>query len=720
MTKNLYLFLPIFSKVFLRFLSIATLLIFSACKDKSASESKTFAYTNDLIHETSPYLLQHAHNPVNWQPWSDDIYKIAQKEDKLVVLSIGYSTCHWCHKMEEETFMDLSTATYMNENFITIKVDREERPDVDKVYMTAVQLMNGSGGWPLNVITLPNGKPIYGGTYHTKEEWNKVLQQFTALYKNEKSKLNDYANNVAQGIQETNLVAVTQNQTALSNDSLVKAINKWKLQWDNAYGGTKADQKFVLPTNISFLMDYAVIENDLQSKNFVQKTLDSIASSGIIDHLDGGFYRYSTVPNWSIPHFEKMLYDNAQIMALFAKAYKLYRTPRYKEIVYDIDRFLQENMLYKGGAYYAALDADTDGEEGKYYTWSAKELTTILGSEYNLFASYYELSAEKTLENNKFILQHTNSDASFIKSKNLSLDELKKLKSKWKLKLKNARSNRTYPNKDDKIITSWNALLITGYLEAYKSFGDQSFLDKAEAINNFITKHCFSADNLMHTYKENSKNSTGFLEDYATWTNANINLYLVTLNPKYLDLAIRLTELTRSKFYDTESGFYSFKEDNNLISKIITTHDGVTESPNALIADNLFNLGHILYNDDYSLEATKLLQAMTPLLLESPESYTKWNMLFLKLTSTHYEVAIVGSNAKRIVQEFNSKFMVNCLILGSTTASDLPIFKDRFEKNDTNIYVCLNNSCKLPVKSVSEALQQIEYTSHKNTFDYGF
>jgi uncharacterized protein YyaL (SSP411 family) len=704
----------------LKFLLLLTTVLYISCKEKVKKEDRQdFAYTNNLIHETSPYLLQHAHNPVHWQPWTDTIYDHAKKEKKLVVLSIGYSTCHWCHKMEEETFTDLATAEFMNTNFINIKVDREERPDVDKVYMTAVQLINGSGGWPLNVITLPNGKPIYGGTYHSKEEWNAVLKQFTELYKKDSLKLNEYADRVALGIAEANLVPTSKMTGVISTDSLIKAITGWKPRWDKQYGGTISEQKFVLPTSLNFLMNYAVIQNDPEVNTFAKKTLDSIASSGIIDHIDGGFYRYSTVSDWSVPHFEKMLYDNAQIMALYAKAYRLYKTPRYKEIVYAIDTFLTENMLHDGGGYYAALDADTEGEEGKYYTWSKKELEAILGSEYALFAAYYKLNKKNTLENGEYVLQHTTSDAKFTTTEAISNGELQKLKSKWKLALKKARSKRTYPNKDDKIITSWNALLINGYVEAYKSFGDDSFLEKAEAIDVFLIKNCYEKNTLIHSYKKNSKRTPGFLEDYATLANANINLYSVTLNKKHLDLAIELNDLTQKKFFDTESGFYRFKEENTLISKIIPTHDGVLDSPNAIIAENLFLLGHILYNDNYSLQGIKMIQSMAPLFQENPESYTKWGILALQVASTYYEIAIVGSNADVLMKDLNSKFLVNTLIIGSKKASTIAMFKDRFKEDKTYIYVCLNNSCKLPVTSVNEALQQIEYSLEKNKYGFG-
>ncbi|WP_282132648.1 thioredoxin domain-containing protein [Cellulophaga baltica] len=695
-------------------------LLFFSCKESSKKVPQDFAYTNNLVHETSPYLLQHAHNPVNWQPWTDTIYNAAKKENKLVVLSIGYSTCHWCHKMEEETFTDIPTAEFMNTNFINVKVDREERPDVDKVYMTAVQLMNGSGGWPLNVITLPNGKPIYGGTYHSKEEWNGVLKQFNELYKSDSLKLYAYADKVALGIEEVNLAPSTKNLNAISRDSLIKATTTWKLKWDTQHGGTIADQKFVLPTSLNFLMNYGVIENDLTVNNFAQKTLDSIASSGIIDHIDGGFYRYSTVPDWRIPHFEKMLYDNAQIMALYAKAYRRYKTPRYKEIVYAIDAFLTENMLHDGGGYYAALDADTDGEEGKYYTWSKDELHTLLGVEYDLFAAYYKLNPKNTLENGRYVLQHTASDATFCTSNSISSDKLQQLKNGWKKTLKKARKKRTYPSKDDKIITSWNSLLINGYVEAYKTFKDDSFLERAKAINRFILENSYENNALIHSYKKGGKKTAGFLEDYATLANANINLYSATLNPEYLNTAITLTKTTDQKFYDVESGFYRFKEEDNLISKIIPTHDGVLDSPNATVAENLFLLGHILYHDAYSARAKKMIQTMAPLLQENLEGYTKWSSLALHLSSTYYEIAVVGSNAVSLTQALNSKFLANTLVIGSETASDIAIYKDRFENDKTYIYVCLNNSCKLPVTSVPEALQQIDYNLEKNNFNLGF
>ncbi|MBO0590617.1 thioredoxin domain-containing protein [Cellulophaga sp. E16_2] len=699
---------------------LCVLLLFISCKESSKKVSQDFAYTNTLVHETSPYLLQHAHNPVNWQPWTDTIYNAAKKENKLVVLSIGYSTCHWCHKMEEETFTDISTAEFMNANFINVKVDREERPDVDKVYMTAVQLMNGSGGWPLNVITLPNGKPIYGGTYHSKEEWNAVLKRFNELYKNDSLKLNAYADKVALGIEEVNLAPSSKKLNAISKDSLIKATTTWKLKWDTQYGGTIADQKFVLPTSLIYLMNYGVIESDLEANNFAKKTLDSIASSGIVDHIDGGFYRYSTVPDWSIPHFEKMLYDNAQIMALYAEAYKRYKTPRYKEIVYAIDAFLTEHMLHDGGGYYAALDADTDGEEGKYYTWSKDELHTLLGTEYDLFAAYYKLNPKNTLENGTYVLQHTASDATFCISNRISSDKLQQLKNDWKKALKKARNKRTYPSKDDKIITSWNSLLINGYVEAYKTFNDDSFLKKAKAINSFILENCYKNNALIHSYKKGGKRTAGFLEDYATLTNANINLYSATLNPEYLNIATSLNETTHQKFYDVESGFYRFKEEDNLISKIIPTHDGVLDSPNATVAENLFLLGHILYHDAYSAQAKKMIQTMAPLLQENLEGYTKWSSLALHLSSTYYEIAVVGSNATRLTQELNSSFLANTLIIGTETTSTIAIYKDRFEEDKNYIYVCLNNSCKLPVTSVPEALQQIEYNLEKGNLNFGF
>ncbi|MGB5818170.1 MAG: thioredoxin domain-containing protein [Saonia sp.] len=683
-----------------------SLICLSSCKNKKEQEI-SYDHTNDLITETSPYLLQHAHNPVDWNPWSNEVFENAKKDNKLVLISIGYSSCHWCHVMEEETFTDEETAKLMNANFINVKVDREERPDVDKVYMTALQLMKGSGGWPLNVITLPNGKPIYGGTYHTKEEWKNVLEKVNAFYRKDAVRANEYADKIAQGIEEISLMIPNSTEGEISKDSIISSVNVWKPSWDLTYGGDLAEQKFMLPTNLNFLLDYAILYKDQETKTHIKNTLDHIAHSGTYDQLGGGFFRYSTVRDWSIPHFEKMLYDNAQAISLYAKAYRYFKDPKYKEIVYGTISFLETEMKNNAGGFYAALDADTEGEEGNYYTWTKENIKKIIGSDFEIFSDYYGLAPESKLEDDKYILQKTSSDIAFGEKHNISLEKLELLKDKWKNNLLDNRKNRVRPATDDKIITSWNSLLINGYIASYKAFGEQRFLTAAIDIFKFIEDKIFAEGVLIHSYKKGGRKTPGFLEDYAGLINACINLYTVTLDEKYLAFAIKLNNITKDRFEDTDGTFFKYKENSDLIAKIIATQDGVMDSPNALMAENLLLLGHIMYDKNLLDKSMKMVMAMHPFVQQNPESFAKWNMLSMQGTSNYYEVAVVGENTEVFIKALNKEYIPNVLIVGTTALSDLPLFKDRFVDNETYIYVCQNNSCMLPTNSVKMAIEKI-------------
>ena len=700
MMRRLYLG---FSYVNLFFMS--AILLFS-CADIKGQKSD-HKYTNALIDETSPYLLQHAHNPVNWRPWSPEALEDAKKENKLVLVSVGYSSCHWCHVMEEETFEDEEVAKLMNENFINIKVDREERPDVDHVYMTALQLIKGNGGWPLNVITLPNGKPIYGGTYHTKEQWKKVLAEISKLYTENPEKANEYADMVAQGIQEVNLVQPVSDLDGLNRDALKESVGAWKANWDFEWGGNKGVQKFMIPVNLDFLLDYAVLTEDGEAKGFVKTTLDRIAWGGVYDHIAGGFYRYSTDSQWKIPHFEKMLYDNAQLLSLYSKAYKVFNEPMYKKVVEETIAFLDREMKNPEGGYYAAIDADSEGEEGKYYVWTEEELKAILGGDFELFATYFNIKPSNIWENDAYVLFRTSADEEFMKENNISLEEWEDYQEVWRAKILAARNKRIRPNTDDKIITSWNALLINGFVDAYNAFGESSYLDRAEEVFGFLKKNSYSKSGLLHTYKKGSKKKDGFLEDYAFLANASLNLYSTVLNPSYLDFAKNLHETATTKFKDEESGMYTFNSSKELISKIIKTDDGVLPSPNAMMAENLLLLGHIDYNKDATLKARTMLSAIVPALVESAYNYSKWNSLLLKTTYPYYEIAVVGSDAPNLVSELQQKHLPNTLIVGSSSKSELPLFKGRYSDDGTYIYVCQDHTCKLPVATTEEAMEQL-------------
>lgn len=689
-------------------LLLVIILFCSSCKQIRSTDGE-HAFTNELIGETSPYLLQHAHNPVNWRPWSPESLDLAKKEGKLVLVSIGYSSCHWCHVMEEESFEDQEVAALMNEHFISIKVDREERPDVDQVYMTALQLLKGSGGWPLNVITLPNGKPLYGGTYHTKDEWIKVLKEISKLYEESPGRAEEYADKVAKGIEAVNLIKLPGEQPVMNREVLTATVAYWKAHWDLENGGNQGTQKFMLPLNLEFLLDYAILSADTGTTTFVRTTLDKMAEGGVYDQIGGGFFRYSTDPYWHIPHFEKMLYDNAQLLSLYSKAYTFFKDPRYREVAYGIYTFLNREMKHPEGAYYAALDADSEGVEGKYYLWDIAELKTLLGDNFSLFSEYYGVQAGKQAGEGKYIPHISVTEADFEKEHGISEDSLARIKESWREVLLNDRKQRVAPRKDDKIITSWNALLIGGFLDAYKAFGDPAFLENAKGLYRFLAANNEEDGQLRHSFKENSRFIAGFLEDYAFLANAELQLYTITGNDIYLSGAESHLQTIDRLFSDTASGLYRYKEDNELISKLIKTDDGVLPSPNAVMAHNLFLAGHINYQPERLDKSRKMLASVLPYFSQSPDMYTKWASLLLQSVYPYYEVAIVGSNAAEMQVQLGKTYLPNAIVLASSSPSEQPLFLNRFVEGETYIYVCQNHSCKLPVTSAGEAIGQLSY-----------
>ena len=692
---------------------MSALLTISACQEATQKTSKEHTYTNALINETSPYLLQHAHNPVDWRPWGQEALDEAKETNKLVLVSIGYSSCHWCHVMEEETFENDSIAKLMNENFINIKVDREERPDVDQVYMTAVQLMQGNGGWPLNVITLPNGKPLYGGTYHTTTQWNNVLSEISKLYNEDPEKAEKYSDMVAEGIQEMNLIAPSTDFEILNKEVLAESLTNWKPNWDTVWGGEKSEEKFMLPTNLDFLLDYAILAKDSEALQHVERSLDKMAMGGVYDHVAGGFFRYSTDSEWRIPHFEKMLYDNAQALSLYAKAYKVFRKEEYKNVVLGTISFLEREMKNSEGAFYAALDAQSEGKEGKFYVWTETELKNILQEDFELFSAYYTIQKERVWEEDNYVLHTTMEDSKFAAKNGLTAIQLGELKTTWKDKLLTARDTKVRPRTDDKILISWNALLINGYVDAYKAFGTEAYLDTALNILNSLQNYGYTDGELGHSYKKDSKYIPAFLEDYSLLANAALQLYSVSVNPEYLKLAEKLTKIAQKKFDDTASGMYSYNQGNELIAQIIKTDDGVLPSPNAIMAQNLLLLGHLYYDIEAMKKAKTMLSSMVPFATENPYSYAKWNSILLQSTYPFYEVAIVGTDAKSLIADMSTEHVPNTLLVGSTVESELALFQGRYSDKDTFIYVCQDHTCKLPVKTVNEALNLLG--SNRNT-----
>ena len=682
--------------------------LFLSCKMNTVEKEIEHKFTNSLINETSPYLLQHAHNPVDWRTWSTNALEEAKKENKLVLVSIGYSSCHWCHVMEEETFEDEAVAQIMNDNFINIKVDREERPDVDHIYQTAIELINGTGGWPLNAIVLPNGKPIYLSTYHTKEQWSTVLSRFSEQYVEDAEKMEAYADMLAQGIQDVNLIESSTNLDGLTQDLLKESVENWKRNWDLEWGGDVEVEKFIIPTKLEFLLDYAILTGDESAKKHVKFTLDKIAMGGIYDHVEGGFFRYSTDSYWKVPHFEKMLYDNAQLLSLYSKAYKVFEEPLYKEIVLETFTFMEQKMKSPEAGYYAAIDANSEGEEGKFYLWNEDDLKSIIQEDFELFAKYFNITSGQAWKNGDFVLHKKIDDHDFIKQQSISKEELDVKKSKWKKLLFDHREQRKHPNIDDKIITSWNSLAINGLLEAYKTFGQKEFLTRAEEVFEFINSKSLIKGQLIHSYKKEGRHVDGFLEDYALVVNAALNLYSTTLNEKYLDFTLDMNQTAYSQFDDQESDLFRYSKNDELISKIIRTIDGFWPSSNSVMAHNLHLIGHIQYNKEFLDKSKTMLSSMASNMEEYGQNYSNWNALLLNSAYPYYEIAVVGKNALPLVKELHEQHIPNILVVGSLDKSDLPLFEGRYIEEGTLVYVCQNSTCKLPVETIEEAIDQMQ------------
>jgi uncharacterized protein YyaL (SSP411 family) len=662
---------------------------------------------NLLGGETSPYLLQHAGNPVHWQPWGEDLWDRAAAEGKLVLISIGYSSCHWCHVMEEETFEDDSVAAFMNEHFINVKVDREERPDVDQVYMTAVQLMTGSGGWPLNVVVLPNGKPIYGGTYHTRERWMQVLGEVHSRYVEDPQRLEDYADRVAEGVAEVNLIPPPADGTEISEAGYEAAIESWKGRWDPDWGGNAGTQKFMLPPNLNLLLSYGHLSGDQETLKHLRTTLDRMALGGIFDQIGGGFYRYSTDPRWHVPHFEKMLYDNAQLMSVYARAYQLFRLPQYREVVERTFEFLQRDLRAEGGGYYAALDADTDGEEGKYYLWEEAELKALLGDDYPLFAAYYSIHPDMAWEGGAYIPFRKGSDLEFSEKHGLTLRELSERIQHWQGRLLEHRSKRTFPRKDDKIITSWNALLISGLVDAYEAVGEAKYLQEAQNLFDLLLEQNYTSGLLRHTYKPGDSRFQGFLEDYAFLSQASFRLYQASGDTGYLERAEELLRYADTHFKDAGSPLYRYREEAALMSPIVKTDDGVMPSPNTVMATLFSDLGHFFYRPEYLDRNREMVQTLQERFLKAPENYAGWGRLLLRYRYPFYEVAVAGPEAMELRAQMAREFLPDALLVATPGESELPLYQARYDPEITRIFVCQDHSCRLPVTQVREALGQM-------------
>ena len=668
-------------------------------------------HTNELIHETSPYLLQHAHNPVNWMPWGEKALKQARDENKLMLISIGYSACHWCHVMEHESFEDPEVAHIMNENFVCIKVDREERPDVDQIYMSAVQLMTQRGGWPLNAIALPDGRPIWGGTYFQKEVWVNALEQIQAYHVQNPEKTQEYAERLSEGIRESILIPVSNSSQPVKLDQLKDAVQRWKSNFDRQEGGSQGAPKFMMPNNLQFLLRWAHQMGDHETLTHVENTLDKMAMGGIYDQLGGGFARYSTDAQWKVPHFEKMLYDNAQLLSVYAHAFKKTQKNLYREVAEQTIEFMKRELLSPEYGFYSSLDADSDGEEGKFYVWEKPELQQLLGHEFELFADYYQLNETGHWEEGKYILLRKQADETFAAKHKLPLMELKQKIAGWKQILLPIREKRTRPGLDDKILTSWNALAISGLVDACQAFGNMDYLELAEKNLHFLkTKQLDQEGLLRHSYKNGTSKIDGFLEDYALLIQALISLFETTGKLSYLQDARQITDKAFTDFFDSEKNFFYFTAvaQTDLISRSIEVHDNVIPASNSVMANNLFKMGHLTDQSKYLKIAETMLSKLVNDFLNYPSGYSNWLQLALNFTGHQFEVAVTGDNAIFKLRDMQRHYLPNALFCAGSSPSDLPLLKGRLVAGETRIYVCQNQTCQLPAKQVSDALNLIQ------------
>lgn len=667
-------------------------------------------YTNALINETSPYLLQHAHNPVNWVAWSNDALKKAEQENKLVLISVGYSACHWCHVMEHESFEDEKVAQLMNDYFVCIKIDREERPDIDQIYMLAVQLMTGHGGWPLNCFTLPDGRPIYGGTYFQKQQWVNILLNLSDLYKNEPEKVLDYAKQLTEGIKLAELIKTNNIQENLSIEILNNCYKNWEPRFDNTYGGPKKAPKFPLPNNYQFLLHYAFATKSAEAFSHFDFTLTKIAYGGIYDQIGGGFARYSVDAYWKVPHFEKMLYDNAQLIALYSFAYQQTNNDLYKQIVFDTITFINRELTAQNGGFFAALDADSEGEEGKYYVWTKQELQGIIKNDFDLFADYFNVNENGYWEHDNYILLRNESHENIAKKHGLTSSDLQNKVKEWKKNLLAEREKRIKPGLDNKIIVSWNALMAKALIDAYQVFNEKAFLEIATKNIHLILKEITNHNILQHLI--GSKKINAFLEDYCFFIEALIAAYQNTFNETYLLKSKQLMEHCIENFEDTESGMFYFTSDKNneLITRKMELSDNVIPASNSSIAKSLFLLGHYFENENYINKSRSMLNNMLTELQSYPEGYSNWGILALWLSEPFYEVAIVGKSVNEKNKEFNKHYLPNVIFAGITSDNTkIPILKNRYNEGKTLIYVCVNKTCKQPVEKVEDALKLIKH-----------
>ena len=658
---------------------------------------------NRLIHSTSPYLLQHAYNPVDWYEWGDEALAKAKREDKPILLSIGYSSCHWCHVMAHQSFEDSHIAQLMNEHFICVKLDREERPDIDQVYMEAVQAMNQNGGWPLNVFLTPNQQPFFGGTYFPPKNWAQLLIQINQAFQQKRKEIEESASELSKHIGVSDLQRFQKKgENVVTRAMADKMFATLDSRFDFTWGGIDKAPKFIMPSTWLFLMRYYQLTKETKALEMLHLTLKKIAQGGIYDQIGGGFARYSVDGEWFAPHFEKMLYDNAQLLSLYSEAYQLTKDETYKDIVYKTVEWLEREMTSAEGGFYSALDADSEGEEGKFYTWTYEQLKEALGNDLTFVLDYYQATEAGNWEHGQNIL---------IRNDDLASKEIESRIIEINKKLLTFREKRERPGLDDKILTSWNAMTIQGLTDAYKAFADDHLLQLAEKAVGFIESKLLVENKIYRSYKDKHSTTTGFLDDYGFLIAAYTSLYQVTFNEKYIHEAKKWCEITNKEFFDEAEGFfhYSGNSSESLIARKKEVFDNVIPSSNAVMARNLHHLGIILDKENWKEMSKGMLTRFVHLIESEPVYMSYWGILAIEMIKGIAEIVVVGKEAEQMRKELHRNYLPFGITMGTSTKSDLPLITSR-ERDENTIYVCFEKTCQLPVHSIEATLNQIYNT----------
>ena len=680
-------------------------------------------HTNRLIHETSPYLLQHAHNPVDWYPWSEEAFEKAKKENKPVLLSIGYSACHWCHVMERESFENEKIAALMNELFVNIKVDREERPDLDEIYMNAVQMLTGRGGWPMTMFLTPEGKPFYGGTYFPPEDrqgmpgFPRILQGVAQAYRERPA---DVEKSVAQILETLHHMAESQpSEKDFAPGIIAESCEKIARAYDSENGGLGQAPKFPNPGVYELFLRYYSESGDERYLTMVAQTLSKMAQGGIYDHVGGGFHRYSVDAKWLVPHFEKMLYDNAQLLRIYSQAYVITGEPLYKTVVEESAGYLLREMHQPEGGFYSTQDADSEGEEGKFFVWTLAEIDALLGAEDGeVFARMYDVTEEGNFEEKNIlhpILTVDQASKFFRKEKS----EIEALIARTKEKLFTAREKRIKPFRDEKIIAAWNGLLLSGLAEAIKITGASSCLEASRRTVEFIFGRMFRDGYLLHVYKDGQAKLRGYLDDYAFVALGLLDLYEVLFDRSLIDRAMQLADIMLQEFWDERGGglFYTGKSHVPLISRAKPVFDASIPSGNAIAAQLLLRLYHLVGVEDYHTRAETILRSYYDAMVSQPFGFAHMLCALDQYLHPAKEIVIVGerSDARTtdLIKEIHSLYLPNKAVQifapgeSLEKVSPLMVGKQQIDGRPT-AYVCQNFTCSAPVTSWAELKRLLE------------